>query len=216
MESGVSETISNLTSDTRDKLGTNGRNTRDKKTSLEFQHFVFQRVLLVFFLLVCKILSPVCPSMIWRHKIKYWYSIIYNRTTLFVWKLLPDFLQHIETVQIYIMHGHDLSLPWKYPATFPKAKRNGIAPSYEFSYSSFRRKFGLRSRISLSGLRCRTSSGNRGRMDKRPSYERLNTIRSYHRKSRQSNDCRDRTIGNRRNGFRHTDARRCGPPASPD
>ena len=28
-----------------------------------------------------------------------------------VWKLLPDFLQHIETVQIYIMHGHDLSLP---------------------------------------------------------------------------------------------------------
>ena len=68
----------------------------------------------------------------------------------------------------------------------------------------------------LSGLRCRTSSRNRGRMDKRPSYERLNTIRSYHRKSRQSNDCRDRTIGNRRNGFRHTDARRCGPPASPD
>ena len=28
MESDVSETISNLTSDTRDKLGTNGRNTR--------------------------------------------------------------------------------------------------------------------------------------------------------------------------------------------
>ena len=31
--------------------------------------------------------------------------------TSHVWKLLPDFLQHIETVQIYIMHGHDLSLP---------------------------------------------------------------------------------------------------------
>lgn len=36
MESGVSETISNLTSDTRDKLGTNGRNTRDKKHPLNF------------------------------------------------------------------------------------------------------------------------------------------------------------------------------------
>ena len=66
-----------------------------------------------------------------------------------------------------------------------------------------------------SGLLCRTSSGNRGRMDKRPSYERLNTIRSYHRKSRQSNDCRDRTIGNRRNGFRHTDARDAGRPHLP-
>lgn len=36
MESDVSETISNLTSDTRDKLGTNGRNTRDKKHPLNF------------------------------------------------------------------------------------------------------------------------------------------------------------------------------------
>lgn len=42
MESGVSETISNLTSDTRDKLGTNGRNTRDKIHPLNFNTSFFK------------------------------------------------------------------------------------------------------------------------------------------------------------------------------
>lgn len=60
----ISETIQNLTRNPRDKERQSKIIARDKPCLFQFNTFFGEVVLLFFFLLVCEILSPVCPQKI--------------------------------------------------------------------------------------------------------------------------------------------------------
>ena len=64
MAFGVSEIIQNLTLHPRDEERQSKIIARDKPCLLQFNTFFWEVVLLFFFLLVCEILSPVCPPKI--------------------------------------------------------------------------------------------------------------------------------------------------------
>ena len=75
----VYEIIQNLTLHPRDKERQSKNNCEGQTVSLAIQHGFWEMVLLFFFLLVCEILSPVCPP-------KIFFKNLYIDIQHFIWQ----------------------------------------------------------------------------------------------------------------------------------